>query len=168
MIDIYKGKAVAVVMSIFTLAGCMDGSQSAVTRSVNGPLSPLQACAVGFDMSRQIYERVKLSETVVVPARKPTACEHYTLDYLRRAGFLIDESANVAPLEIVLTPDGRGQIYAVASVSGQLRLARMYQLAPEGVYPKSGVSFLEIPRGAMLSPQRRVSRTEAPIERGGR
>jgi len=146
---------------VLGLSGCVQsvpGTLSfASTARDDVHLSPVQNCAIGYDLSKQVYDRVVLSEAVIVPARRPTACESYTLEYLRRAGFAIDETANRAPLEVMLSRSEEGHILAVATIGGKMRLTRPYQAAPEGVYPKGAVSFQALPEGARLKPLRKRS-----------
>ena len=130
------------------------GELYGVTRFDDAQLTPVQACAIGYDLSKEIYDRVVLREAVVVPARRPTGCEAYTLKYLRQAGFAIDETANAAPLDIQVTDAGEGAVIVAATVGGELRLSRVYATAAEGVYPKSAVSFQRVPRGAKVRPSK--------------
>ena len=144
---------------VFGLSGCVQSSPGTLNFAggarADVQLSPAQNCAIGYDLSKQVYDRVVLSEAVIVPGRRPTACEAYTLEYLRRAGFAIDETANRAPLEVMLSRSEEGHILAVATIGGTMRLTRPYQAAPEGVYPKGAVSFQALPEGARLKPLRK-------------
>lgn len=143
------------------VAGCApvgtDG-RSLIASSTGTGLTPLQNCAIGYDLAKQIFDRVTLSQTVIVPARRPTECEAYTVRYLRRAGFAIDENGVAPPMEVEIVSASDGTIIAVATVGGRLKLTRQYAPAAEGVYPRSAVTFLELPPGAKL--QRRAPREE--------
>ncbi|WP_424624557.1 hypothetical protein [Achromobacter marplatensis] len=111
-------------------------------------LTPVQTCAIGYDLAAQIYRRVVLSKTVIIPGARPSACEAHTLTYLRRAGFKIDETAPGPAMTVDLNSGNDGSVAAIATVGGKLRLGRSYRLAHTGVYPQGAVSFITLPDGA--------------------
>jgi hypothetical protein len=141
-----------------TLGACAEIQSSSSPNMQNIRLTALQNCAIGYDLAKQIYDRVVLNETIVVPGRNQSACEKYTLEYLKRSGFIIDEQANIPAMTVTLTAGDEGGVFAVADIGGRVRLGRLYQPAPQGVYPKSGITFFQLPEDAILRRTRQMSR----------
>jgi hypothetical protein len=141
-------------LSLITLvlSACSPMPNVSVSRGDTSGLTAVQNCAIGYDLSKQIYDRVVLAETLIVPARVPSQCETYTYEYLRRAGFALDETANLPAMRVDLTRTEAGAVMAIATIGGTLRLARTYMPADTGVFPKGGVSFQTLPKGAYVRP----------------
>lgn len=159
MISFKISKRVIQLTLCLSLTACADFENLTMSREQNIKLTPLQNCAIGYDLAKQIYDRVVLSKTIIVPGRRQSECEKYTLEYLKRVGFIIDEQADIPAMTVTLTAGEDGGVYAVANVGGRLRLGRLYQPASEGVYPKSGVTFFQVPSDATLNRSRITSRS---------
>ncbi len=128
------------------LAGCAP-MIPVIDRADNG-LTPVQACAIGYDMARTIHQSISLRKTVVIAPGKSTSCETHALHYLRLAGFAVDESGNAdarTALDIDVTPGENEEVTVLATVAGNLRVARRYRLASEGVYAASAPSIANLP-----------------------
>lgn len=130
------------------LAGCA-GTIPATTRMAND-LTPVQSCAIGYDMARTIHQSIALRDTVLIAANKTSDCEEQALRYLRLAGFAVDESGQKdarRALDIEVTDGDGSQVTVVATVAGNLRIARQYRLADTGVYAASAPSIVKLPSG---------------------
>ena len=126
---------------------------------MNDPLSraqvtPVQSCAIGYDLARLIHQNVSLRDTVIITPRGPSVCEARALQYLRLTGFAVDDTGgstrrsgqrNHPGFDVVLTPTEDGTIDAVATIAGTLHIARRYRLAETGVYPVSAPSIAALP-----------------------
>ena len=156
---------ITLAAAAMALSACAPLPMAERPRGDSEGLSAVQNCAIGYDISKQIYDRVVLSETLIVPAQKPSSCETFAYQYLRRAGFALDEAANLPPMRIDLTRGEDGSVMAIATIGGALRLARTYMPADTGVYPKGGVSFQRLPKGAYV---RRVEAPHVSAEARGR
>ena len=83
------------------LAGCATqgndgGSLASLFASKDRPevvVSEAQACAIGYDLARAIHDTVSLRRTVIVAPKNAGPCERHALNYLRLAGFRIDDGA---------------------------------------------------------------------------
>ena len=56
-------------------------------------ISEAQACAIGYDLAHAIHDTVSLRRTVIVAPTRSSSCERHALNYLRLAGFRIDQGA---------------------------------------------------------------------------
>ena len=161
------------------LAGCATqgndgGSLASLFASKDRPevvVSEAQACAIGYDLARAIHDTVSLRRTVIVAPKNAGPCERHALNYLRLAGFRIDDGADSdkttggqrAPgvtLDIELTrfdgaSAGRGDtVSAVARLGRGLTIARSYRPAHSGVIALGPVSIQHLnadtysPRGS--------------------
>ena len=119
--------ACAMAAGLF-VAGCAtsdpgDGSLASLFVSTDrqeAVVSEAQACAIGYDLARAIHDTVSLRRTVIVAPTRSSPCERHALNYLRLAGFRIDQKAagdppeNAGPkpagvtLDIELTRFGNG------------------------------------------------------------
>lgn len=141
-----------------TSLGLLTLSLSACSQSSNRfmlagdmPVSDVQECAIGYDLSQQIYTRVRLTTTTIVAPRRESTCEDYAMQYLALAGYQVDRTGTARESEtfdIELIPREPNQILAVASIGDDLRMSRVYSLAERGVYPASPVSVLAMPANA--------------------
>ena len=136
------------------LTGCAGGSGNGLFAAFSAhdddardvEVSEAQACAIGYDLARAIHERVSLRRVVIVAPGQATPCERHALDYLRRGGFRIDETGQNhgkgggVSLDIELSrPDGDA-IFAIATLGGDLRIARGYLPVRTGVIAAGPVS----------------------------
>lgn len=143
-----KCLSVGSLLAAFALSGCALNFEAYQRDTVR--LTPVQECAIGFDLAQQIYKRVSLKDaTILAPLRK-SGCETHAINYLRQAGFKIDGREQEDGFEVVISESGDFEVMAVATVGKGLKLSRSYQLAETGVYPASGVSVLALPAGARL------------------
>ncbi len=124
-------------------------------------VSEAQACAIGYDLARAIHDTVSLRRTVIVAPTRSSPCEHHALNYLRLAGFRIDQKAAGDPsinkaqqhagvsLDIELAPLDNGgfaagdgvTVSAVATLGGDLRIARSYRPVRTGVIAEGPISI---------------------------
>ena len=107
-------------------------------------LSEAQYCAVGHDLARQIAGHVSVRGIVFVSPRRQSACERYTLHYLRRAGFAIDESGASPTFRVELAYASETTFTATASVGRTLRISRIYSPGDGGVHPESPVAVMRL------------------------
>ena len=84
------------------VAGCGGSGAPPLFPSAGVRLTEAQACAVGYDLAREIHTRISLKRTVLVAPRRAAACERHALEYLRRAGFRIDRHAQADNLVYVV------------------------------------------------------------------
>lgn len=141
-----KARLTGLLSAGLLLAGCTTQVPS-IQRADSG-LTQVQACAIGYDMARTIHQSVALRETVVIAPNRSNACETHALHYLRLAGFAVDESGQGnlrTALDIAVTHGEGSEITALATVTGNLRVARRYRLASEGVYAASAPSITTLP-----------------------
>ena len=108
-------------------------------------LSDVQACAVGYDLARQVHERVALRRTVLLAPGRENSCERHALEYLRRTGFRVDETGQGGTaFDITLSRMEDGDVAAVAEIGGSLRIARMYTPVATGVLASSAVTVQQL------------------------
>lgn len=130
-------------LCILMLVGCAGRGDAPGARPfAQARVSEVQACAIGYDLAREIHARVSLRRTVLLAPRRASACERHALDYLRRAGFRIDETGQGgARLSIVLTRNDPETVSAVAQIGTGLRIARPYRPVATGVIAAGPVSI---------------------------
>ncbi|WP_170565613.1 hypothetical protein [Ruegeria atlantica] len=141
-------RLLAILLCVNLLAGCAgSGGHGSGTGTVTfsggtARVSDVQACAIGYDMARQIHDRVSLRRTVLLAPPRATACEAHALEYLRRAGFRIDTTGQGGTrINIALSRPEPEIISAVARIGDDLRIARSYQPARTGVVAAGPVSI---------------------------
>ena len=134
--------ATVAVLSACSGAGSLTG---ALSGSGDAGLSDVQACAIGYDLARQVHERVALRRTVLLAPVRENACERHALEYLRRTGFRIDETGQGgATFDVTVDRLEDGDVAAVAEIGGSLRIARMYTPVGTGVRAASAVTVQEL------------------------
>ncbi|WP_299082927.1 hypothetical protein [uncultured Ruegeria sp.] len=141
-----KDRLPGLLATALFLVGCAPPIPSMNRSDYN--LTPVQACAIGFDMARTIHKTISLRKTVVIAPGRSNSCETHTLNYLRLAGFAVDESGRGdarTALDVAVTHGENGEITALATVAGDLRIARRYRLANQGVYAASAPSIIHLP-----------------------
>ncbi|WP_419738619.1 hypothetical protein [Ruegeria sp.] len=123
------------------LTGCASLNGSNVTSTGPVRLGQAQACAIGYDMARQIHTHVSLRQTVLLAPKRVSPCEAHALNYLRQAGFRIDETqTGGASFDITLTRAGEDTVLAIARIGADLRITRAYQPVHTGVIAAGPVS----------------------------
>ena len=134
------------------LTGCagtsiMPGASGSVFGSTpeRANLTPAQACAIGYDMARHIYERARVSETVIRVSPDLGPCGKYAARYLRLAGFAVDETATrrdayVFTIRTYEDPE-MNRVIATAALPG-LHLTRAYRRAGFGVTAASAFTIV--------------------------
>lgn len=126
----------------FTFGGAGRVSGSAGERA---SLTPAQECAIGYDMARQIYRLARVGDTVIRVSPDLGPCGRYAAQYLRQAGFAVDETATrrdayVFAVRTYEDPELQAVI-ATAALPG-LRLTRAYRRAGFGVTPASAFNII--------------------------
>ena len=130
-------------LAVLLLTAC-SGALPWMSPSRSVPLSEAQYCAVGHDLARQIGEHVSVRGIILVSPERRTRCENYTLHYLRRAGFAVDESGASPTFNVELSYVGETGFQATASIGRTLKIARIYEPGDGGVYPVSPVSVMRL------------------------
>ncbi|EEE35387.1 hypothetical protein RKLH11_4063 [Rhodobacteraceae bacterium KLH11] len=141
-----KPQITGLIATALFLVGCAPPIPSMNRNGYN--LTPVQACSIGYDMARTIHQTISLRKTVVIAPGRSNSCETHTLNYLRLAGFAVDESGRGdarTALDVTVTHGENEEITALATVAGDLRIARRYRLANQGVYPTSAPSIIHLP-----------------------
>ncbi|MDX8355398.1 hypothetical protein [Cognatiyoonia sp. IB215182] len=143
-----KSKGMALIM-VLAITGCTSNFEPF---SMASPprMTPVQECAIGYDLAQQIYTHVSLTETVIIAPRRKTGCETYAIAYLQQAGFKIDDRGARGGFEVEVVKSSSFVVTATAVVGERLKLSRNYELAETGVYGVSDVTILELPAFAEL------------------
>ena len=109
-------------------------------------LSEAQSCAVGFDLSKQIYERVSLRQTTLIPSKSnKNTCEAHMERYLMKAGYRLDPSLKGEGMQVAITRLDQDTFSARATITGGLVISRKYQTIRGGVRAISAPSIIQIP-----------------------
>ena len=122
------------------------GGSRTVMSITPAQVSTVQACAIGYDLAQTIHATISLRRTILLAPKRTSACERHTLNYLRKAGFQINDSdQSGASFRIALDRAGgdrRGQIVsAIAEIGDGLRISRTYRPMPTGVMANGPVSI---------------------------
>lgn len=139
----HRPASILLLGTALLLAGCADmsGSTARPFLTSNANVTPVQACAIGYDLARQIHDRVSPRRTVLLAPSRATTCEAHALAYLRRAGFRIDETGQGgARFTIALAQIDPETLSAVARIGDALTIARTYRPARTGVVAIGPVS----------------------------
>lgn len=142
-----KSKGMALIM-VLAITGCTSNFEPFSMASPR--MTPVQECAIGYDLAQQIYTHVSLKETVIIAPRRKTGCETYAIAYLQQAGFKIDDRGARGGFEVEVVKSDSFVVTATAVVGERLKLSRNYELAETGVYAVSDVTILELPAFAEL------------------
>ena len=144
----------ALLSTLFLVMGCTPGNTLFMSASNFGEnrfvfgdarLTDAQNCAIGFDMAREIHNRVSLRQTVLLAPSRANECERHALDYLRQAGFRIDEMGlGGASFDIRIDRIDADTVSAVASIGESLRISRSYSPVRTGVIAASAVSVQDL------------------------
>ena len=138
----------AACLGAFALvSACAGGGplSGALPARSDAGLTDVQACAVGYDLARQVHERVALRRTVILAPVPRSSCERHALEYLRRTGFRIDETGHGgAAFDVAVDRMPDGDVAAVAEIGGSLRIARMYTPVATGVLAASAVTVQQL------------------------
>ncbi len=129
------------LLFLILFPGCGGLSGTSLTAAGDTRLTEAQACAIGYDLAREMHGRVSIGRTVLVAPKRMSSCEGHALEYLRRAGFRID-GAGLGGTEFCIRVTGidRETVSAVAEIGGDLRIARPYLPVRTGVVPVGPVS----------------------------
>ncbi|WP_438988020.1 hypothetical protein [Marivivens donghaensis] len=136
------------VLAVSSLSACTTDFQS--FDGAEPRLTPVQECAIGYDLAQQIYRHIELSETVIIAPSKQTSCETYALKYLQQAGFRIDDRETRGGFDVALSVVDDFAVRATATVGEAITIARTYELAETGVYAVSNISVMQLPSYAAL------------------
>ena len=147
--DMLRGFAVTACL---LLAGCLtDGTDRAAR------VNEVHACAIGYDLAREIHRRVSLRRVVIISPQRPNACTRHALDYLRRGGFRIDHTGQGGvTFTVELMGIDADTVSAIASIGADLRIARTYRPIQTGVIAEGPVSVQH------LNPDTYAPRERAP------
>lgn len=136
--------AVAGLVLLSACAGTGDFTGAFSGRD-NAGLTDVQACAIGFDLAREVHGRVALRRTVLLAPAPENSCERHALEYLRRTGFRVDETGQGgARFAIDVDRIEDGDVAAVAEIGGSLRISRMYTPVQTGVLASSAVTVQQL------------------------
>ncbi|MEJ5220011.1 hypothetical protein WG622_17280 [Cognatishimia sp. D5M38] len=128
-------KGALVLMFTATLAACEHpGTETSVGRSFEAGFQDVHLCAVGYDMARSFAQKVQIRGTIVKAPRKQTRCEGFAIDYLRRAGYAVEETAGKGEFGIELFSEGQDTAIGVAKFGNGIIISRHYRSAPTGVF----------------------------------
>ncbi len=105
-------------------------------------VSEAQACAIGYDLAKQIYGLVDITNTTITMSPKLGSCATHAAHYLRKAGYGVDETAKRHQSDqfaiSTFSDKETGQIIATAYLPG-LKVSRAYKLGDAGVYATSPI-----------------------------
>lgn len=133
--------APVLLLCALLLAGCAGSTGTTAAFTASAVVTRVQACAIGYDLARQVHDRISLRRTVLLAPSRASPCEAHALDYLRRAGFRIDETGRGgARFTIALARLDPGTLSAVARIGDDLTIARLYRPARTGVVALGPVS----------------------------
>ena len=149
------------MLAVLLLTAC-SGELPWMSSSRSVPLSEAQYCAVGHDLARQVAEHVSVRGIILVSPKRRTRCENYTLHYLRRAGFAVDESGAAPTFNVELGYAGETGFQATASIGRTLKIARIYEPGDGGVYPVSPVSVMRLSARTVWRAPAELIRNDAP------
>ena len=138
----------AAAMAAFAVISACSGAgdfTGAFSGRDDAGLTEVQACAIGFDLAREVHERVALRRTVLLAPVSENSCERHALEYLRRTGFRIDETGQ-GGVRFVIDVDRMkdGDVAAVAEIGGSLRISKMYTPVATGVLAASAVTVQQL------------------------
>lgn len=124
--------AAAVAAVLAALGGC---TTSATTTSRSSTAyGDIHLCAVGFDLARSFAKKVQVRGTELKVPRKQSRCEEFTIDYLRRAGYAIEETGSRSDFSVELFPEDENTLVGVARFGNNIMISRHYKRAETGVY----------------------------------
>ena len=138
---------VAATVGLGLIAACTGTGDfpGAFSGKGSAGLTEVQACAIGYDLAREVHERVALRRTVLLAPGRENSCERHALEYLRRTGFRIDETGQGGvSFDILIDRMEDGDVAAVAEIGGSLRISRMYTPVLTGVLAASAVTVQQL------------------------
>ncbi|MDE3238896.1 MAG: hypothetical protein KGN33_08040 [Paracoccaceae bacterium] len=135
-----------VLVGLITLGGCADMPNADAPGQEAAKLTATQECAVGYDLSRQIYQQVRIDGTTLHVPKDLGACGQYAIHYLRLAGYSIvpDTGGTQAFTVSTYVLDG-GQGFVATAQLPSLKVTRAYRPGNGGVYPLSPASVIKTP-----------------------
>ena len=139
-----RAAATAALALVSACGGAGDFTGAFSGRDSAG-LTDVQACAIGYDLAREVHGRVALRRTVLLAPAPENSCERHALEYLRRTGFRIDETGQ-GGVRFAIDVDRMedGDVAAVAEIGGSLRISRMYTPVATGVLAASAVTVQQL------------------------
>lgn len=140
-----------IVMAAFTLSACVSNGTGWALQGPNRTtgLTDAQSCAVGYDLAQQVYQRVSLRSTTLIPSKSiKNSCERHMLTYLTKAGYRLDSSLKGEGMQVVITNLDHESIEARATISGGLQISRRYRLVRSGVVALTAPSIIQMPANA--------------------
>ena len=136
---------ISTLLCALILAGCAGLSEFSGFDNSAARITPAQECAVGYDLSKQIFKHINIKDTVLKsPNSKTSHCEFYMTKYLRAAGYRIDDTQDSKPMKVVIARDGPS-ITAFVNITTGLRITRSYSLTPAGVRPLGPPTIAALP-----------------------
>ena len=123
----------ATLLCTLRVSACTTSSTT-VARGTEAGLQDVHLCAVGYDMARSFARKVQIRGTVVKAPRKQTRCEAFTIDYLRRAGYAIEDTGSKTDFGVDLFAQDGDTAVGVARFGNGIMISRHYRAAETGVY----------------------------------
>ena len=142
----------AAAFALLSACGGVGDFTSALSGRDSAGLTDVQACAIGYDLAREVHGRVALRRTVLLAPAPENSCERHALEYLRRTGFRIDETGQ-GGVRFAVDVDrmADGDVAAVAEIGGSLRISRMYTPVQTGVLASSAVTVQQLDADTYLA-----------------
>ena len=124
---------ITAALCALSLSACTTSSMN-VSRSSEAGFQDVHLCAVGYDMARAFAGKVQIRGTIVKAPRKQTRCEAFTIDYLRRAGYAVDETVSKTDFGVELFAQDSETAVGVARFGNGIMISRHYRRGETGVY----------------------------------
>lgn len=131
-----------------TLSACTTSSTT-VARGSEAGLQEVHLCAVGYDMARSFADKVQIRGTVIKAPRKQTRCEAFTIDYLRRAGYAVEDTGSKTDFGVELFAQDGDTAVGVAKFGNGIMISRHYRAADTGVYALTPPNVIVTEGGAL-------------------
>lgn len=131
---------------LVALGGCANTPAIDAPGQEAAKLTKTQECAVGYDLSRQIYRQARVDGTILHVPKHLGPCGQYAIHYLRRAGYAVvadGTGQNAFTVDTYVLDGGTGFV-ATASLPS-LKVTRAYRPGPGGVYALSPASVIKTP-----------------------
>lgn len=139
---------IAMSLCALTLSACTTSSTT-VARGSEAGFGDVHLCAVGYDMARSFANKVQIRGTTVKAPRKQTRCEAFTIDYLRRAGYAVEESRSKTDFGVELFSRDSETAIGVAKFGNGIMISRHYRAAETGVYALTPPNVIVMDGGAL-------------------
>ncbi|WP_164871783.1 hypothetical protein [Solirhodobacter olei] len=128
------------------LGGCANAPTTDAPGQEAAKLTKTQECAVGYDLSRQIYRQARVDGTILHVPKDLGPCGQYAIHYLRLAGYAVvaDGSGQNAFTVDTYVLDG-GEGFVATATLPSLKVTRAYRPGDGGVYALSPASVIKTP-----------------------